>query len=80
MKAWICNSCGARIKQENKPIKCMLCNRRSEFSQHEIKETKDGASEKYNEALKKLEEYEEGVPKRKLSDYSCAIPKKKEEK
>lgn len=75
MNAWSCESCGAIIKQEEKPIRCSLCNRRSSFSNVEIKEKKDDASEKYEEALKKLEEYEEGVPKRKLSDYACECKK-----
>ena len=75
MNAWICDSCGAVIKQEEKPKNCKLCNRKSNFTSHEINETKDEISQKYDEALKKLEEYEEGVPKRKLTDLSCNCPK-----
>ena len=75
MKAWICESCGAQIKQEEKPKTCLLCNRRSEFSEIEIDEKKDEATEKYEEAIKKLEEYEEGAPKKKLSSYACSCSK-----
>ncbi len=74
MKAWICESCGAQIKQENKPRACLLCNRRHEFTEVEVKENKDEATQKYEEAIKKLEEYEEGAPKKKLSNY-CSYKK-----
>ena len=77
MDAWSCESCGATIKQNNKPINCMLCNRRSNFTHITINEERDEASEKYEEALKKLEEYEEGVPKRKISDHSCSCTNNK---
>lgn len=58
MNAWICESCGAKIKQKEKPKNCPLCNRRFSFSQIELQEKSDEASKKYEEALKKLEEYE----------------------
>ncbi|MCC7574525.1 hypothetical protein KO361_02945 [Candidatus Woesearchaeota archaeon] len=76
MIAWICDSCGAMNKQEEKPVSCLLCNRRSSFTQVDVVEKKDEASVKYEEALNKLEEYEEGTPKRKLGDYSCSCSKK----
>ncbi|MFP4567538.1 MAG: hypothetical protein ACLFN8_01200 [Candidatus Woesearchaeota archaeon] len=76
MDAWSCESCGAIIKQSNKPQKCMLCNRRSNFTHINLDDKKDESSEKYEEALKKLEEYEEGTPKRKLTDYTCSCTNK----
>ena len=71
MDAWICESCGATNKQKDKPIRCNLCNRKTDFTKINIEEKKDEISEKYDEALKKLESYEEGVPKRKITDYAC---------
>ncbi len=71
MDAWSCESCGALLKQKDRPSKCSFCNRRFSFIKINVDEKKDEASEKYEEALKKLEEYESGVPKRKLSDHYC---------
>lgn len=69
---WVCESCGAQIKQKTKPISCLLCNRRAEFSEVDVKSEVDESSKKYEEVLKKLEEYEEGTPKKTLSSYcSC---------
>lgn len=75
MDAWSCESCGAVIKQKEKPLACALCNRKGPFTHIDVDSQKDEMSEKYEEALHKLEEYEEGVPKRKLSDYSCKYGK-----
>jgi hypothetical protein len=75
MDAWSCNSCGALIKQKDKPSRCLLCNRRAEFTHLALKEEQDNSSKKYEEALKKLEEYEEGAPPRKLSDLGCGCSK-----
>jgi len=76
MDAWSCESCGAIIKQETKPISCLLCNRRAGFKKINVEEKKDISSKKYEEALKKLEEYEEGVPKRRLKDHVCSCSKR----
>lgn len=75
MDAWICESCGAQIKQKDEPLRCILCNRRSSFTHVDIEVKKDEVSDKYEEALKKLEEYEEGAPKKKLSSYACSCNK-----
>lgn len=75
MDAWCCGSCGAVIKQEVKPISCLLCNRRASFDKVDVVEEKDSSSLKYEEVLKKLEEYEEGTPRKKLSSYVCGCSK-----
>ena len=70
MDAWSCESCGALIKQKKMPSSCLLCNRRGPFTHVYLSDSHDDASKNYENALHKLEEYEKGVPKRKLSDYS----------
>lgn len=75
MDAWSCSSCGAVIKQKQEPISCPFCNRRWAFEHMDVEIKKDESSIKYEEVLNKLEEYEEGVPKRKMVDYACDCPK-----
>ena len=75
MDAWICDSCGAMNKQKERPVACLLCNRRISFTHVDIEEKKDESSIKYEEALNKLEEYDEGTPKRSSGDYSCSRSK-----
>jgi hypothetical protein len=75
MDLWICDSCGAVNKQEERLVICLLCNRRISFTHSIVEEKKDESSIKYDEVLNKLEEYDEGTPKRKMGDYSCSCSK-----
>jgi len=75
MDAWNCESCGAIIKQKEKPSSCLFCNRKKQFTKITVEESKDEISIKYEEVIKKLEEYEKDTPKRKLKDYSCSCSK-----
>lgn len=75
MDAWSCFSCGAVIKQKEAPSSCPFCNRKQFFEHMVIEEKRDEASRKYEEALKKLEEYDKDIPKMKLMDYVYEYPK-----
>lgn len=72
MKVYICDSCGAEIK-EKKPEECPVC-RRTKFTEteKEVNEKQDEhANKKYAEAIEILEKYEEGTPPRKMHDHTC---------
>lgn len=75
MDVWICDSCGALNKQKEMPVTCLLCNRKISFTHSVVEDKKDDSSIKFEEALNKLEEYDEGTPKRSLGDYSCSCSK-----
>lgn len=66
MKGFICDGCGAHIKENKKPSACPICHK-TKFSEHEFPNPNDHdkeAKKKYDEALETLEKYEEGTPPR----------------
>jgi hypothetical protein len=74
MKAWNCEACGADIKETKKPEFCPLCKRRGPFSEIEMPEPSHEDllhSKKYEDAVKMIEEREEGCPPRSLHDAIC---------
>ncbi|MFH1649764.1 MAG: hypothetical protein ABIA93_04400 [Candidatus Woesearchaeota archaeon] len=66
MKAWVCNYCHAKLKEEKKPDRCQLCGRlnRNNFTEIDVDEPskrEQEYSKKYQEVMDKLEEYTEGT-------------------
>lgn len=74
MKAWLCEYCEAEVKQDEQPNFCPICHKKGKWTSLELPEqTLEDAkmTEKYNEAIKILDKYEEGTQPRTLMDATC---------
>ena len=64
MKAYQCENCGAKVKEEKKPNECPLCKHGKSFSKIELPDpTPEDLkyTKKYEKVIDKMEEYLEGT-------------------
>ena len=77
MKGFICDNCGAEIKEGKKPSSCPMCHR-TKFIEHDFPEQSEQdkkSLKKYKEAIEILDKYEEGCDPRTMADADCGCGK-----
>ena len=65
MQLWICNRCGAEVKQVSVPEFCPMCKKKGDFDKGVLKELSEIEKQEvdlFEKTLEMLESYEEGCP------------------